>query len=145
VNVRRSAAIRKYAWMRGLLLMLLVLFVSLTAATAEQQATDCGKPCREHPALGGPCFPLRGRMSLYNGAPSVPIWRVGTRRLLGVSEQRFAVAGYCNLPLAIRERLSWNSDLFGDFVVCPFTREEPGVMQLVCVDSASKVVVRSSR
>ena len=85
---------------------------------------------------------VRGRMSLYNGAPSVRIWRVGTKRLLGVSEQRFAVAGFCNLPASIRERLSWDSDLFADFVVCPFTAEEPGVMQLVCVDGATHIVLR---
>jgi len=81
-------------------------------------------------------------MNLYNGVPSVRIWRVGTKRIVGVSEQRFCVAGYCNLPTSIRERLSWDSDLFADFVVCPFTPAEPGVMQLVCVDSATHVVVR---
>jgi len=64
--------------------------------------------------------------------------------MVGVSEQRFSVAGYCNLPVSIRERLSWDSDLFADFVVCPFTPEEPGVMQLVCVDSAANIVVRPS-
>lgn len=81
-------------------------------------------------------------MNLYNGAPSVRIWRVGTKRILGVSEQRFAVEGYCNLPPAIANRLAWESDLFADFVVCPFTREQPGVMQLVCVDSATNILVR---
>jgi hypothetical protein len=81
-------------------------------------------------------------MAFYNGAPSVRIWRVGTRRVLGVSEQRFRVEGYCNLPPAILERVGWDSDLFADFVVCPFTRDEPGVMRLVCVDSAPNLVVR---
>ncbi len=84
-------------------------------------------------------------MSFYNGAPSVRIWRVGTRRILGVSEQRFAVEGYCNLPAAIASRLSWDSDLFADLVVCPFTHERPGVMQLLCVDAAANVVVRPRR
>ncbi len=81
-------------------------------------------------------------MSFYNGAPTVRIWRVGTSRMLGVSEQRFSVEGYYNLPASVRRRLSWDSDLFGDFVVCPFTHEAPGVMRLVCVDSATKVVMR---
>ncbi len=83
-------------------------------------------------------------MNLYNGTPSVRIWRVGTKRIVGVSEQRFSVAGYCNLPPSIHERLSWDSDLFADFVVCPFTPEEPGIMQLVCVDSAKHIVLRTS-
>ena len=81
-------------------------------------------------------------MSFYNGNPSVRIWRVGTTRILGVSEQRFYAEGYCNLPASVRDRLSWDSDLFADFVVCPFTREEPGVMQLVCVESARHIIVR---
>jgi hypothetical protein len=84
-------------------------------------------------------------MSFYNGAPSVRIWRVGTTRMLGVSEQRFAVAGYCNLPAAILQKLAWDADLFADFVVCPFTRDEPGEMQFVCVDSAMRMMVQQRR
>ena len=82
-------------------------------------------------------------MSFYNGAPSVRIWRVGTHRILGVSEQRFSVEGFCNLPASIFDRLSWDADLFADFIVCPFTRDEPGVMQLVCVESATNIVIRT--
>jgi hypothetical protein len=84
-------------------------------------------------------------MAFYGGAPSVRIWRVGTRRILGVSEQRFQLEGYCNLPTRIRERVAWDTDLFGDFVVCPFTPDEPGVMRLVCVESATNMIVRPRR
>jgi len=81
-------------------------------------------------------------MNFWNGAPSVRIWRVGTARMLGVSEQRFYVPGYCNLPPDVLAKLSWDTDLFADFVVCPFTPEEPGLMQFVCVESAARMVVR---
>ena len=128
--------------MRAAILALLVLG-STAAAAAQQHASACHKPCREHPQLEGRCFSIRGRMSVSNGAPSVRIWRVGTKRLLGVSEQRFYIEGYCNLPDSIRNRLSWDADLFADFVVCPFTRQAPGVMQLICVDSATNMVTRS--
>ena len=113
----------------------------MSAAAAPTHSPPC--PCREHPLRHAPCFTLRGRMGLYNGAPSVRIWRVGTKRMLGVSEQRFAVSGYCTLPALLRARISWDVNLFADFVVCPFTPEEPGAMQLVCVDSAANIVVRS--
>lgn len=103
------------------------------------------KPCREHPQLVASCFTVHGRMNYWNGNPSVRIWKVGTKRILGVSEQRFAVEGYSNLPDEIAAKLSWESDLFGNFVVCPFTAEKPGVMQLVCVDSASNLVVRKRK
>jgi hypothetical protein len=56
------------------------------------------KSCRQHPQLSGRCFTLRGRLSLYNGTPSRRIWPVGSDRLLGISEGRFALPGYTNLP-----------------------------------------------
>ena len=127
--------------MRAASIWLVVFFASLLRTSAAQPETGCGRPCREHPHLSGACFTIRGRMTYHNGAPSVRIWRVGTKRILGVSEQRFHVDGYCDLPTSIRERLSWESDLFAEFVVCPFTPEAPGVMQLVCVDSAAHLRV----
>jgi hypothetical protein len=33
--------------------------------------------------------------------------------------------------------------VFADFVVCPFTRPRPGVMQMVCIDAATGVRRRS--
>jgi len=108
------------------------------AASADPPA----KPCREHPSLVGACFSVRGRMRLYNGTPTVRIWPVGTRRLLLVSEIRFRREGYANLPEELSRRLSWSSDLFADFEVCPFTLPEPGAGQLVCVDSARSVSTR---
>ena len=37
-------------------------------------------------AIIGDCFEIHGRLSLYNGTPSVRLWPVGTKRLLGVRE-----------------------------------------------------------
>jgi len=37
-----------------------------------------------------------------------------------------------------------NEDVYGDFEVCPFTPERKGAMQLVCIESASKLVRRRS-
>ncbi len=127
--------------------MVLVLFAMLclsSSATEPSADKPCGvrKPCHEHPALAGPCFQVRGRMNYWNGTPSVRIWQIGTKRILGVSEQRFFDEAYCNLPDHIGAKLSWDSDLFADFLVCPFTPDEPGVMRLVCVDSARDLVVR---
>jgi hypothetical protein len=120
---------------------LLIGCVAVSAATASGEPR-AEKPCREHPKLAGACFTLRGRMRLANGTPTVRIWPVGTRRLLLVSEGRFVVDGYSNLPEEISRRLSWDSDLFADFEVCPFTRPEPGVARLVCVESAKNVSMR---
>jgi hypothetical protein len=83
-------------------------------------------------------------MNYWNGSPSVSIWIVGTKRILGISEGRFYEPGVCNLPKSIADKLDWEKDLFADYVVCPFTPDEPEVMRLVCVESASKMIVLQS-
>jgi len=62
--------------------------------------------------------------------------------MLGISEQRFAVTGYRNVPEDIERQVNQDVALLGDFVVCPFTRSRPGEMQLVCIESGKNVVVR---
>jgi hypothetical protein len=106
---------------------------------------DDDKPCREHPRLFGPCFRVRGRMNYYNGTPSVRIWIVGTNRIVGVSESRFVENGYSNLPDDLSAKLSFDTDLFADFTVCPFTAPRAGEMRMVCVDSAENVRVQRGK
>lgn len=84
---------------------------------------------------------MRGRASLANGNPTVRIWKVGTNRVLGVTE-RCAEPACRKLPADVAELLDWEHAVFADFVVCPFTTSRPGHMQFVCVESASRVVVR---
>lgn len=115
--------------------MLSFICLALTVAAVE-------RPCSEHPQLVGACFTVRGRMRAYNGNPSIRVWRVGTTRILGVSDQRFKLPDVVNLPADIESLVTTGRDLYADFVVCPFTREAPGVMQLVCVESASNVTSR---
>lgn len=40
-----------------------------------------------------------------------------------------------------RDLMSWDREIFADFVVEPLTPYKPGVMQMVRVMSASKIVV----
>jgi hypothetical protein len=62
--------------------------------------------------------------------------------MLGVSEQKFSIAGYHNVPREIEEQINQDVEIFGDFLVCPFTRSRPGEMQLVCIDEGRNLVVR---
>src|SRR3712207_5329027 len=86
------------------------------------------------PAQVGDCRTLRGRAFLANGTPSVRMWVVGTRRILGVTQQD---ESYDELPVALRlawdrsggER--WQTDVYGNFTVCAVTRSRPGHMQMV--------------
>jgi hypothetical protein len=121
----------------------LFCFVMLTLlVTSSAFGDDTQKPCHLHPQVVGACFPVHGRLSLYNGTPSVRLWKIGTNRMLGVSQGRFALSGYQNLPETLEQKLSWENELYGDFVVCPFTPAKPGVMQLICIDSGAHLVVK---
>jgi hypothetical protein len=75
--------------------------------------------------------------------PSVRLWEIGTEKMFGVSEGRFSLPDYRNLPKEIQEQLSWQVDVFGKFLVCPFTVSEPGVMQLVCIENGENLVAKT--
>jgi hypothetical protein len=91
--------------------------------------------CKEDPDLVAACFTLHGRLSLWNGTPTVRIWRVGTKRILGVPSD--------TLPQDVDRLFSndpWADDIYGDFEACPLTPERPGEMQMVCISSASHLI-----
>ena len=125
------------------MLFLVILISNVCAQSPAREAKE--KSCRAHPLLSGRCFTVHGRLSIYNGAPALRLWRVGTRRMFGISEQRFAVAGYRNVPPDVESQDSSDVVLFGDFLVCPFTPSRPGEMQLVCIESGKNLVVRKRK
>jgi len=88
--------------------------------------------CKTDPDIIGACFTVHGRLSAWNGTPTMRIWRVGTNRILGDHDD-------WPLPEGLAEHMSWDVEAWGDFEVCPFTKEQPGVMQMVCINSASHV------
>ena len=122
--------------------LLVVLCGSVSAVSPPLQAE---KSCREHPQLIGKCFNVRGRLSIHNGNPAVRLWRIGTRRVLGVSDQRFSLPGYRNLPEDLSQKLNGENSIIGDFLVCPFTSPKPREMQLVCIESAKNVAVEKRK
>ncbi len=91
--------------------------------------------CKDDPDLTGSCFTVHGRLSAWNGAPTYRIWRIGTNRILGVSNDI--------LPESVVGNINWNAEALGDFVVCPFSPERPGRMQQVCVESAKNLKYRT--
>lgn len=96
----------------------------------EETARDF-MACKTDPDIVGECFTFRGRLGLWNGTPTRRIWRVGTKRILGVQDE---------YPGPDNFDVDWDTEDWGDFTVCPFTKEKPGYMQFVCIESASKVV-----
>jgi hypothetical protein len=91
--------------------------------------------CKTDPDIIDACFTVHGRLSAWNGSPTMRIWRAGTKRILGDH-------GDWPLPEELAEHMGWDVEAWGDFEVCPFTREQPGVMRMVCIESASHVVYK---
>ncbi len=91
--------------------------------------------CRGNPEVIGACFAVHGRLSYYNGNPSFRIWPVSSKRLLGVLDDERPI-----VPINLRPYLATDTKVYGDFLVCPFTPEKAGAMQMVCVESAEHLV-----
>ncbi len=58
--------------------------------------------------------------------------------VLGVSDGR-ALPGFEQMPRSLRDRLTWDVELVGEYEFCPFTPDTPGVMRLGCIQSARDV------
>jgi hypothetical protein len=129
-------------FMRGAISLLLILGGSV-AAQSPPVTTE--KSCRQHPQLIGNCFTVHGRLSIYSGNPSLRLWPIGTKRILGVSEQRFSLPGFRNIPEDLVKKLDLENRIIGDFLVCPFTRSRPGEMQLMCIESARNIVAKDGK
>jgi len=99
--------------------LVLVLLVPSSLATEERKEV----PCKGNPNQVGDCFTIHGRISLWNGTPSARIWRIGTRRILGVSEAHDPVR---RMPASLEEKLDWDTVIYADFELCPFTKEDLG-------------------
>ena len=99
------------------------------------------QPCQASPNLVGGCVLVHGRLRAYNGNPTFRIWPVGTKRLLGVTGVHPGEEPIMPTDLDA----SFDRDIYADFEVCPFTRQEPGVMQRVCIESSRNRVTIPSR
>lgn len=129
---------------RRRLVCAMILPFLITSHTNSQQpgvSESPLKPCRAQPSLVGKCFVVRGRLSLYNGAPTIRLWRAGTRRMLGVSSS-YAQDGYSSIPEELEKKLGWETEVWGDFLVCPFTPRRPKEMQMICIESGKNISVR---
>lgn len=119
--------------------LLLATFVVLAAASLSAQQ---GRLCKGNPRVVDQCFKVHGRVRVVNGAGTV-IWRIGTDRLLEVEDEELVPD---NFSKAMYKKAgdAYGRDVFGDFKVCPLTQSKEGEMQMVCVESASHLVVREN-
>jgi hypothetical protein len=98
--------------------------------------------CEGNPKVIGACYSVHGRLSRGADTVILRLWPVGTKRILGITggptlDDADAAIRPQNLKFPFGDE-----DIYGDFEVCPFTPERKGVMQFVCIESASHLVVK---
>ena len=119
--------------MKKLLFTFLFFFLSATAL-AEGQCT-CGGEYK----IVEPSFKVHGRLSLWNGNPTARIWIIGTKRMIGIREG-------ASLPKNLEELIgNFDTEIYGDDAVCPLTQHKKGVMQIVCMNSASNLKTKQRK
>lgn len=116
--------------------LLFIFFCAFFASNVIADEINPEKECKDNPGVVDKCFTIHGRISIYNGTPSVRIWQVGSKHLFGVSPAENEI-----MPEEIKKYLSFGTHIYGDFFVCPFTKAKTGYMQDVCVESVSNIVV----
>ena len=119
------------------------LLIAAGEAVLPGQTVSAQKPptCGARSDLVGSCYRVRGRVLFYNGTPSFRMWPVGTHRLLGLQPDEQPMVPD-NVQRLLPSVVDGKGALFGNFLVCPVTREEAGRMQRICVESATDLILR---
>jgi hypothetical protein len=108
------------------------LFLTLGFLSSMAFCQDKCSCAGEYPVVDA-AFKGHGRLSNWNGNPSQRIWIIGTKRMLGIREGT-------ELPENLSKLLGdFDTEVHGDFALCPLTKSKPGVMQIVCVQSANNL------
>ena len=125
-----------------------LLLCGVATQALPQAAPKREIPCKT-PENAASCYWTHGRLNFANGAPSYRIWKIGTKRILGVYSG----------PLAYPPRNDKDSQLpefppeidrvfrpphnavYADFEVCPLELERKGEMQAVCIEAAKSIVI----
>jgi hypothetical protein len=94
------------------------------------------------------CYWARGRLGVTNGAPAFRLWKIGTRRVLGIyngpSVDRSESLDNENpeLPENLTRKFKpLENRVYADFEICPLEPEKLGEMQAACIESAKNIVV----
>ena len=133
--------------LRATVLLTTVIAAALSAIGAPQ-----GSPKRKIPyktqEIASTCYWTHGRLSAYNGTPTMRLWKIGTKRILSIhsgpgfkrgdQEENGDPDMPANLYPAFKP---FETVIFGDFEVCPLEPEHPGEMQDVCIEAAQNIVV----
>ena len=129
--------------------LIAVLALCAFAAEAIPQAAPKHKiPCKT-PENAASCYWTHGRLNFYNGVPSYRVWKIGTKRILGVYSGPGAYPPGTDADSELPEFPAEidkvfrppNNTVYANFEICPLEAERKGEMQAVCIESARNIVV----
>lgn len=134
-----------------------------SSVKASQSATGRRIPCKT-PENASLCYWAHGRLTAGSGDPSYRIWKIGTRRILGVFNgpshypprkeedvespelpaelNRAYQADNRRLKRATGIMWAVPPPAFADFEICPLEPERRGWMQSVCIESAKNIFIQ---
>ena len=125
--------------------VLLLMFLGYSLATASGRSRSI--PCKT-PENASACYWTHGRLVYANGMPAFRLWKIGTKRLLGIysgpAADRLSLDNEDPQMPANLERIfnPPETQVFGDFEVCPLEPVRDGAMQAACIESAKNLVVK---
>ncbi|MCH8321481.1 MAG: hypothetical protein IIB64_00195 [Proteobacteria bacterium] len=121
----------------GKVILVLLLFLMITQPAMAEATT-----CKNHPEIVASCYETRGRISFHwAGPPTTVMWKIGTKRILGLAKKlgKDEFIG----PKVVENNSGVNIYVFGNFTVCPFTKDKPGFMQFVCIQKAENLRIEN--
>ena len=128
--------------------MVLATVLLLSCGLGNAQRAPKRKIACKTPENSPACYWAHGRLSFYNGTPAFRLWKIGTRRILGIysgpdAEKRDELDNeHPELPADVRRVFKpLENQIFADFEVCPLEPEVPGNMQAACIESARNIVI----
>ncbi|SRR5580692_4057581 len=124
-----------------------LLLLATLAQAVPQSPPKRRVPCKT-PENASECYWTHGRITIGNGTPAYRLWKIGTKRILGIYSGPSAYHGQLSIdnenpefPASVDK--AWapgvGAPLYGDFEVCPLAPEHPGAMRPVCVESAKNL------
>ena len=130
-------------------LVLIALVFVVSAIAGSPQDSEKRKVACKTSENAKTCYWTHGRLSLYNGGnPNLRLWKIGTRRLLGIYsgpgagpfDNGRSDEDEVELPINLMKHDFTKASVFGDFEVCPLAPEKEGHMQPACIECAKNIV-----
>ena len=123
------------------------LLLTVAIGTAQQKPSHRKIACKT-PANANICYWAHGRLSFYNGTPSIRLWKIGTRQMLGIysGNDSEKIDGLDNehpeLPDNLQKRFKPSENrIFADFEICPLEPRKDNAIQSACIESTKNLTV----